>query len=145
VSADFAGWAKITQICTINAAALVDINVVNELDNSAPYSSHGSTATTYVVKLANPTGYMNAMRLEDGPSDGWFGSLHMNASFVDYVMFTPGGPGDIYVPLGKITWSTSFASSSPSLTISPNQVIGPTGPDQSDDWPVWTDVWSNPE
>ncbi len=145
VSADFAGWAKITQICTINAAALVDINVVNELDNSDPYTSHTYRAETHVGKVPDPTGYMNTMTLEDGPSDGWFGSLHMNASFVDYVMFTPGGPGDIYVPLGKITWSTSFAASSPSLTISPNQVIGPTGPDQSDDWPVWADVWSNPE
>jgi hypothetical protein len=58
-------------------------------------------------------------------------------------MFTPGNPGDIYVPLGKITWSTTFGASSPSTNIVPNIVTGPTTPDTSEDWPSWTAVFSN--
>jgi hypothetical protein len=41
------------------------------------------------------------------------------------------------------TWSTSAGASWPSITISPNSVIGPIGPDDSLDWPEWTNVYSN--
>jgi hypothetical protein len=64
--------------------------------------------------------------------------------YVDYVMFTPATAGSISVPLGKVTWETHFATSYPSTNISPNSVIGPIGPDSSTDWPVWTNVFSNP-
>lgn len=145
ISSDFAGDAKITQLCTIDATALPPISVSNALDNSDPYSAYGVAASTAVNRNPNPVGNINLITFNDGPSDGWISSFHMNASFTDYVMFTPGGAGDIYVPLGKLTWGTSFAASYPSTNISPNSVTGPTGPDASSDWPVWTDVFSNPE
>ena len=66
----------------------------------------------------------------------------MNISLIDYMMFAPSTPGSIYVPLGKLTWGDSFGGSCSSTNINPNSVTGPSGPDGSDDWPVWTDVFS---
>jgi hypothetical protein len=87
------------------------------------------------------------MNLDDAPqaASSLFQDIQINDSFVDYVMFNPTylGHPSIYVPIGKITWSTSGGASWPSTTISPNSVIGPTGPDDSLDWPVWTNVYSN--
>lgn len=138
-SADFAGDAKITQICAISATALVNINVTNELDNTDPYTN----ATVHVNKNPNPQGTINELELDDAPSDGWFNSFRDDSSFIDFVMFAPNVPESIYVPLGKITWSTSFGASYPSTNISPNTVTGPIGPDSSQDWPIWTAVFSN--
>jgi len=143
LSPHFPGEAEITQICTIDATALPPINISNELDNSNPYPN------TWVFVLTNSVNPFNGQLnniiwLDDAPNNGWVSSFHMNASFVDYVMFNPRLSGSIFVPLGKLTWSTSFGASSPSTNISPNSVTGPTGPDSSSDWPVWTHVFSNP-
>jgi hypothetical protein len=141
ISSDFRGNAKITQLCTINATDIPDVHVTNELDNTDPYTN----STVRVNKNPNPVPPINQIFLEDAPQDSYFGSFSDSSSFVDYIMFTPGNNGDIYVPIGKITWSTSFGASYPSTNIAPNIVIGPVGPDNSQDWPIWTSVYSNPQ
>jgi hypothetical protein len=138
-SSDFSGDAKITQLCSIDATALIDLNISGYLDNSDPYKG----ATAHVYKNPNPQGTINEMQLDDAPSDGWVYSFHDHSSFVDYIMFTPGGLGDIYVTLGKITWGTSFAASYPSTNISPNSINGPSSPDDSNAFPAWTNIFLN--
>jgi hypothetical protein len=90
---------------------------------------------------------LNTMNLDDAPqaASSSYQAIQMNDSFTDYVMFNPAylGSPSIYVPIGKITWNISAGASWPSTTISPNSVIGPTGPVDSMDWPVWTNVYSN--
>ena len=144
LSPDFAGDAKITQLCTIDATHYpTDISISGNLDNSDPYPN----AYTHVYTISANSftgGPLNVMRLDDAPQGGGFGSFHFNGSFTDYIMFTPGGLGDIYVPLGKLTWGTSFEANYPNVAINPNLVTDPQNPDCSEDWPVWTAVFSNP-
>jgi hypothetical protein len=58
-------------------------------------------------------------------------------------MFKSSGDG-IYVPLGQVTWRTSFSATYPNVQFDTDLVTGPTDPDSSDDFPAWTDVFSNP-
>ncbi len=141
ISPKCGGEAKITQLCSINATALVDINVANVLDNVDPYPN---TVITVLTNHINPfNGRLNnIINLDDAPQGGWFDSFHYSGNFVDYVMFAPDGDS-IYVPLGKITWSTSFGANYPSPVISPNSVEGPSDPDGSTEFPEWTEVFSN--
>ena len=82
------------------------------------------------------------MDLEDGPHSGLgFQHIWLYDSFTDYIMFTPGGANDIYVPLGQVLWNASGEASYPSTAINPNSVAGPTGPDRSEGWPVWVYVF----
>ncbi len=145
-SLNFAGDAKITQICTINATGSGLNNCTNWLDNSDPYSSSTSVRVNANVIATNQFG-LNTMNLDDAPqaASSLYQAIQMNDSFVDYVMFNPdySGSGSIYVPLGEITWSTTAGVSWSSTTISPNSVGGPTNPDNSQNWPVWTSVYSN--
>lgn len=145
-SSNFDGNAKITQICTINATGSGLNHCTNWLDNSDPYSSSTSVKVNKNLVPTNQFG-LNTMNLDDAPqaASSSYQAIQMNDSFVDYVMFNPAysGPGSIYVPIGKVTWSTLAGASWPSTTISPNSVVGPTGPDDSLDWPVWANVYSN--
>jgi hypothetical protein len=146
VSSDFSGDAKITQICAINTThSPTDINITNQLDNSDPYGSDvENPSSVHVNKNSDPSGTINEMSLDDAPRGGGFGSFHFNGSFVDYVMFNPNSSSsDIYIPLGKVIWHTSFAATYPSVTINSNSVSGPTSPDNSDDFPTWTDTFHN--
>jgi len=137
-SSDFSGAAKITQLCSINATALVNVNITGELDNGDPYT--GATANIY--ENSNPQGTINELQLDDAPSDGWVSSFHDYSSFSDYVMFKPNGDG-IYVTLGMVNWGMSFGASYPSLSISPNLVTGPSNPNGSDTFPTWEEIYSN--
>ena len=70
--------------------------------------------------------------------------LWVIASFQDYCMFKPDGDG-IFVTLGIVTWSCDGELSKiplgspgfPGYTIITNTVVGPNGPDNSDQLPVW--------
>jgi hypothetical protein len=82
---------------------------------------------------------VNKINLDDAPGTGAFDAFHYFGSFTDYVMFSP--DGGIYVPLGKITWGTTFTVISPLTTIFNNTVSGPTDPDGSYDFPIWTTTY----
>ncbi len=138
ISSDFGGYAKFTQLCSRNDSFSATTNVVNWLDNQDPYNP-----TWKIYKNPNPTGNICLNGLDDAPSASGYGRVFMYDTFTDYVMFTPGGPDDIYVPLGKLVWSDSGDATYPSLTISPSSVSGPSNPDGSYDWPVWMQVYNN--
>lgn len=115
----------------------------NELDNEIVYPN---TAIQVFTLTRNPySGNLyNLINLDDAPRDGWRSSFNLSGTFVDYVMFAPSQPGSIFVPLGNVTWGTTFGASYPSTNISPNSVVGPTNPNDSEGWPIWTNVFSNP-
>ena len=137
-SPDFAGLTKFTQLCSRNASFSITTNVVNWLDNEDPYND-----TFNILKSPNPTGSMCLMELWDSPSATGYGRVFMYDTYPDYVMFTPNGAGDIYVPLGKLVWNVSGDATYPSTDINPSSVTGPTAPDGSDDWPVRSQVYYN--
>ena len=141
LSSDFPGNAKIAQLCTLDATGIS--SVTNFLDNSDPYPN---TAIQVLTNSVNPFNgnTNNIIQLDDAPQNGSIGSFHLVGNFIDYIMFTPIGATNIYVPLGRVTWGTSFGASFPSTNISPNSVTNPTDPDNSQEWPRWPDVFSNP-
>jgi hypothetical protein len=137
-SSDFSGFAKITQLCALDFSGL---GGGAGLDNADPY--HPS-ADILVARNPNPQGSINLMNLDDAPQAPGYDSVRLNGTFTDYIMFSPGGVGDIYVTLGKVVWTTTAGASYPNLTISPNNVLGPAGPDGSDDFPIWLNTVSTP-
>jgi len=132
ISSDFSGDAKITQLCNIDASGL-DSGCAGCLDGVDPYTDTG------VLKNSNPTGNANILNLDDAPDANTnTGTIYMDDSFVDYVMFKPDGDG-IYVPLAKVTWDVN-ASVIYSATDISQTVDGPTGPTDSDEFPQWTNT-----
>jgi hypothetical protein len=138
ISPKFGGTTKFTQICTIYSSLWPIYTFTDELDAADAYP--GDRFFT-INANSNPTGNVNAMFLEDAPDGSGFHHIYLYDSFTDYIMFTPGGSDDIYVPLGKVLWSASGEATYSSSTISPNSVVGPSNPDSSYDWPVWINVF----
>jgi len=131
-SPDFYGDAKITQLCTIDASGL-DAGCTDCLDLIDPYTS------IRVFKNPNPTGNMNLINLDDAPdANTTTGTIYLNDSFQDYVMFRPDGDS-IYVPIALVTWSVSASVVYPNTTIS-QSVTGPTGPTDCTSFPFWLNV-----
>ncbi len=93
--------------------------------------------TMAAIANANPQGNMNILNLDDAPQAPGYSTIKMNGNFVDYIMFTPAGLEDIFVPLGRVSWSTTAGASCPSTAINPNIVGGPSDPDGSDAFPEW--------
>jgi hypothetical protein len=142
ISSDFGGMAKITQICTIDTSGLG--NCSGYLDGSDPYNGTGQEGyecSVQVYKSPNPTGTANEMNLDDSPdSNTTFGAIWMNDSFTNYIMFNPDPNGSgIYVTLGIVTWGVNASVDYPDTTII-QSVLGPTGPDGSNKFPVWTNT-----
>ncbi len=131
ISSDFSGDAEIIQLCNIDASGL-NGSCSGCLDGGGAYTS------THVQKNPNPTGGANILNLDDAPDANGYISLHMNDSFVDYVMFKPDGDG-IYVNIAKVLWSVNAHVSYPDSDINQN-VTGPTGPTDSDEFPRWTNT-----
>jgi len=141
LSPHFEGDAKITQICTLEGSGISA--VTNVLDNENPYTNAFTHVLTNSINPFN--GHTNnIIRVDDAPQNASVESFHLYASFVDYIMFAPMGSTNISVPLGNLSWSTSFGASHPSTNISPNIVSPPTNPNASEAWPTWSDVFSNP-
>src|SRR5206468_1629247 len=106
ISPRFSGYAKITQLCTIDFSG-IDGTCSGCLDNDDPYPN----TSIFVNRNSNPQGNVNVLNFDDAPQAPGYESVRMNGTFVDYIMFSPGGSGDIYVTLGISTWSTSAAAS----------------------------------
>jgi hypothetical protein len=134
ISSDYAGTGKITQLCSIDASGL-DSGCIGCLDGVDPYT------WTSVQKHSNPWGNMNLLILNDAPdANTTTGTIYMHDSFADYVMFNPAPQGSgIYVTISKVTWSVDAAVVYPDTDIS-QSVIGPAGPADSSDFPVWITV-----
>jgi hypothetical protein len=74
----------------------------------------------------------------DNPQNGHFRppTIRCKAGFKDYCMFKP--ECGIYVNLGIATWNCDGESPS-SGVLTTNLIAGPFGPDNSDEFPVWSD------
>src|SRR5205823_3538280 len=95
-----------------------------------------------IQKNPNPTGDMNILNLDDAPdASTTTGTLYLDDSFEDYLMFDLVLPGSIAVPISKVTWSVSASVAYPNTNIS-QSVTGPTGPSDCNAFPVWTTVRS---
>jgi hypothetical protein len=97
----------------------------------------GSTVM-YTTNSIAPSQPINAAFFYDSPGNGHlyvpWGTIRCKANFEDYCMFKPSG--GIYVPLGIVTWSCHGESPDAGI-LGVNSVVGPDGPDGSDDFPVW--------
>jgi hypothetical protein len=142
ISSDYAGDAKITQLCSIVASG-PGFNYTDALDGSDPYNPTANPGQTgcaiQIFKTNNPPAGLNTFHFDDAPdADTSMGNLWLKDSFIDYVMFKPSGDG-IYVPLAKVTWDTGAAQVIfPSTDIIQNSDKGPHGPTDSDEFPIWT-------
>jgi hypothetical protein len=139
VSSHFNGNAKITQLCSRNDSFSEPATVVDWLDNNDPYSGIIS-----IFKNPNPTGNVNLIELWDAPEATGYNRVFMHDTFKDYVMFSPGGDDDIFVPIGMLIWNVSADVTYPSTDINPNSVTGPDGvSDPGGEFPDWVNVYIN--
>jgi hypothetical protein len=85
----------------------------------------------------------NLVPFDDEPAHGHtyspWGTIRCKASFKDYCMFQP--DGGIPVTIGIVTWQCDGESPDVGI-LSVNSIIGPNGPDGSDDFPVWENNFS---
>ena len=132
VSPKFGGTAKLTQLCSLNNSGMGNY-CTNALDSTAASPSFS------VASGSTPSGSTNLLRFASSPEASGFFEIRMDASYKDYVMFSPGGASDIFVSLGKVNWS-AWAYAVYNLTNLPGAVSGPLGPDGSSDFPEWIDV-----
>ena len=142
LSSDFPGEAKITQLCTLNSTGLGG-SYTGALDGSDPYNPLGIDGDACdVLIFTNPATGQNTLYLNDAPDakvvtlPSGISIAQLDDSFDDYVMFKPSGDG-IFVPLAMVTWDVSASVTSPSTNIT-QTVHGPTGPADSDGFPIWT-------
>ena len=83
--------------------------------------------------------------LVDGPSEIWDSPNIVNISAQDFIRFQPDGNNSIWVTLGIVTWdavgtaeqSTSGGGWDLTTDVSPD----PSGPDNSDTFPIWTSTF----
>lgn len=148
--APFSGDANIVQL--VNASRAV----------SGSYGGQQSTTggafwldnTLFYISGANPVNPPSIpyayLLLTDMPGYGlnfWTGVnlCSIADSFKDYVVFKPNGSGNIYVTLGRVLWSWSASTSKVNgVWSNPTyQVIGPSSPDDSDEFPQWPQVCHN--
>jgi hypothetical protein len=79
--------------------------------------------------------------IADGPGETWLTPNIVNLSARDFVRFQPDGDGSIYVTLGIVTWDTVGTAEQSFLgnwSITTDTTPDPSGPDSSDEFPVWT-------
>ncbi len=127
------GHAGITQITSLIAAAF-------------GYQCSGLDARewywpqTPIPANQSPGPTDNLVSLDDGPESHWWQPNYLTGDFVDYVRFQPNGNQSIPVTLGRIFWSCAgYSLVYPDITLS-SSVSGPSGPDNSTEFPEWTTI-----
>ena len=82
--------------------------------------------------------------LEDAPwSPENEGKIVYSGSFTDYIMFNPGGPKDIEVPLGNLSWGFMINQIYPNTNVTSNTLTPPSNPNTSTTWPTYTNTYHN--
>ena len=143
VQSAYPGYADITQL--INRSATSGNQTYGtsgqiDLDTQAFY--HGAPGLQ--VQANTP----QIIRLFDGPYIAVSPpTTTIFDQFSDYIRFRPGGVSsmnNIYVTLGKTSWSWSGATSYSSNHWSPatGSVTWPESPDDSNDFPFWSTVFN---
>jgi hypothetical protein len=131
----FGGIGRITQLCMLNYSGIHSPSCSFSdfrLDGIESYEQDTITPGTAKVSLT----------LQDGPNNIDYLPNRLQGSFEDYIRFCPtigNIANNIYVTLGIVYWNINAAVTN-SPTISPNQTPDPTGPDNSNGFPVWANT-----
>jgi hypothetical protein len=134
VHSKFYGNFDIIQLITAHYSNPVANFSDERLDGSGVYASGG---------IAYDNGNFNTAGLNDGPSMIWEDPNTVSISARDFVQFCP--DGGISVTLGIVTWNASATARQYSMFgdwfIQNPTISGPTGPNASDEFPVWTNTY----
>lgn len=133
--------ADIVQLMTLSGDHVRQTNVVNWCDNGDPYPH--TFDTIHQVLFYPPSTTNNLLYFEDGPCSPGRTNIIYNGSFTDYIMFNPGGPLDISVPLGNVTWGMAINQAYPNTNLSSNTLTPPSMPHTSANWPNYTNTYHN--
>ncbi len=145
-AANYSGTGAIAQLLTADYSARPSLTFSDwRLDGSAaPYVEAPIDPFHYPAPQTN-------VPFDDEPQNYQpfiFSRIWVQASFQDYCMFRPdtGSPDqNIFVTLGIITWSCDGELSQiaigepgfPGIKVTKDQVVGPAGPVDSDQFPYW--------
>jgi hypothetical protein len=153
VSSTYPGCADYTQLIKRNANSGVSTTTTSGqywLDNSRFYLSQTSDSTQVRTTLTNDD---TPLVFNDNPAIGlsYFYPVYTTSisdNFIDYVVFRPGpqtATGNIFVTLGKTSWSWSAITtwSNGAWSTPTGGVMWPTAPDNSDDFPIWSQIIHN--
>lgn len=126
-NSQFRGKGRITQLCSLNYSGLGP--------SFSDYRRDGSES--YEEADIIPGTAQTSLTFQDGPFNTDTLPNRLQGYFVDYIRFCPdAGSGNIFVTLGIINWNMNATAAS-STTISPSSTPNPTGPNDSDVFPVW--------
>jgi hypothetical protein len=129
----FSGTGRITQLCTLNYSDA-------PISSFSDFRCDGSEA--YEEDTVTPgTGHV-ILTLQDGPFNIDTLPNRLQGSFQDYIRFRPdaGNVSDnIFVTLGIVYWNMNAVATGPT-TVSPNETLDPTGPDNSNKFPFWVNT-----
>ncbi|MGA2181174.1 MAG: hypothetical protein ABSH15_16525, partial [Verrucomicrobiota bacterium] len=152
VSSVYSGKTDFTQLIKRSAAnGNTSDNTSGQywMDNTRFYLSQSSADAIFTV-LANSA---KSLIFNDGPSFALAHSIFNSTTsifdqFEDYVMFRPdngNANNNIYVPLGKITWSWSAATTySGGVWSTPTySITRPSSPDGGYEFPQWPQTYHN--
>jgi hypothetical protein len=135
----FSGTGRITQLCQLNFSG------VHYPSCSFPdFRRDGIEA--YEQDVITPNTAKVSLTLQDGPYNVDAFPNTLKGSFQDYIRFCPdaGNAGDnIFVTLGIVTWRINATATSPLINliiISPSETPDPTGPDNSNNFPIWANT-----
>jgi hypothetical protein len=124
---------------------LADITQLVTLDYSDPYyicSGYCDGTRFYQATGHSAVAGSGPVNLIDGPSEIWDSPNIVNISAQDFILFQPYGNNSIWVTLGIVTWdavgTAEQASTNVSWTLTTDVSPDPSGPDNSDTFPVWT-------
>ena len=135
VRSTYGGWVGITQLITADYINPIYIFSDERCDGPEFYSG---TNRVY-GRLPTVSG---STYLDDGPWSLWAAPNMVGLSSRDFVRFQP--DGGIFVTLGIVTWETYGIANTlfwPDVDdtwyIQDQGTSGPSGPDSSDEFPVW--------
>jgi hypothetical protein len=150
VFSSYPGSADITQLINRNANS----GLITDTTSGQYWLD---TVRFYISQTSNPNsvrpisvGINSPLNFSDGPEIALVSSVYnetttISDEFIDYFVFRPSGASNIYVTLGKTSWSWSGAStySNGQWTPASGSVSRPAAPDNSADFPQWPQVHNN--
>jgi hypothetical protein len=150
----FKGSADITQLINRNAVSGGTVDTTSGqfwLDTVRFYESQTSNPNTVLPAPANldfPIAFSDGPEIQLSYSRPLYYTTSTSDQFIDYVVFRPGGLSavtNIYITLGKTTWSWSGSStySNGDWTLPSGSATTPSTFDSSGDFPQWPKIHNN--
>jgi hypothetical protein len=130
----FSGTGRITQLCQLN-----DSGIHYPSCSFSDYRLDGGEA--YEEDAIVPNTAHVSLTLQDGPYNVDTFTNRLQGSFEDYIRFRPdaGNASDnIFVTLGIVSWNVLATATSSGINTA--QSPDPTGPSNSNEFPIWTNT-----